>query len=194
MRIAALDLSKTCTGWAYFDSDGGGKPSYGSWVLGSKFTSDGGVFAKLHENLADLHSVMPFDAMYVEQAITNIAVGSSYSTVFLLTNLQGHAESFASCFGLKFRIVNVSSWRPPFIGRIESQKAKADARRISQELGKKVGATKSLKQLTIARCKQLGMNPKNDNEADALGILDYAIEMEGLVAPWRANEILRTPL
>lgn len=194
MRIAALDLSKTCTGWAYFDGEGGGNPVCGSWVLGSTFTSDGGVFAKLHENLADLHSVMPFDTMYVEQAMPSFNGASSYSVIYLLTNLQGHADSFASAFGLKFRVVSVNSWRPPFIGRIENQKAKAEAKRLGQELGKKVGATKSLKQLTIARCKQLGMNPKNDNEADALGILDYAIEMEGLIAPWRANEILRTPL
>lgn len=196
MRIAALDLSKTSTGWAAFDSEGSGKPIYGSWVLGSSFTSNGGVFAKLHECMADLHSILPFDICYIEEAInpSQLQGFTNIQSLRLASGNAAHAESFCYAYGVRFMPLNVGVWRGPFIGKMEQQQAKAEARALSKEKGKRVSARDTLKRLSVARAKQLGFTPKNDDEADAIGILDYAIEVEGMTPPWRVNEVLRTPL
>jgi hypothetical protein len=51
--------------------------------------------------------------------------------------------------------------------------------------------TSDLKRLTIERCQGYGWNPKNNDEADALGILDYAIDLNGITPPWAHQQVLR---
>src|SRR3546814_19503842 len=88
----------------------------------------------------------------------------------------------AECLGEELgcrivRGVSPSTWRVNFIG--------------SQKRGTKRA---TLKDLTKERCRQLGMKPQNDDEADAIGILTHAAESLGLSPPWTANEVLRPPL
>src|SRR3546814_15740462 len=73
--------------------------------------------------------------------------------------------------------VSPSTWRVNFIG--------------SQKRGTKRA---TLKDLTKERCRQLGMKPQNDDEADAIGILTHAADSLGLSPPGTANEVLRPPL
>src|SRR3546814_16325839 len=68
----------------------------------------------------------------------------------------------AECLGEELgcrivRGVSPSTWRVNFIG--------------SQKRGTKRA---TLKDLTKERCRQLGMKPQNDDEADAIGILTHA--------------------
>lgn len=196
MIILALDMSKTSTGWALWDS-ARDKPVYGHWVLGSAFTSDGGVFAKLHQHLHDLHQVMPFDSLYFEQKINpvNLQGHTTISTINLLSGLEAHAKSFGHVFGLRIvKAVSLDHWRPDFIGKFEHSDAKARARRARKEGDTRASARKDLKDLTMERCRLLGFTPRNDDEGDALGILDYACGLEGLTPPWRAAEVLRPML
>ena len=51
-----------------------------------------------------------------------------------------------------------------------------------------------LKAATMERCRQLGMKPRNDDEADAIGILTYGLLLNGVTPPWIANEVLRPAL
>lgn len=179
MNILALDLSKRSTGWAVWPA-GSDKPRYGHWVLGSEFTSDGRTYCKLHQNLADLHQVVPFEHIYYEEPLRPEMMQGNTNIVTLrvLTGLAAHACSFAEAYSLRtVKAVNISTWRADFIGR--------------QKRGTK---RETLKSLTMERCRQLGFAPRRDDEADALGILDYACTASGVIPPWRANEVLRPPL
>ena len=46
----------------------------------------------------------------------------------------------------------------------------------------------------IERCRQFGFTPRKNDEADAIGILTYAILLNGVTPPWLADETLRAPL
>jgi len=47
----------------------------------------------------------------------------------------------------------------------------------------------------MARCRQLGLAPRYPDEADAIGILDFALDFhEHQTPPWRSQEVLRAPL
>lgn len=179
MRILALDLSKRSTGWACASVDDA-KPSYGHWVLGSEYTSNGRVFLKLHQNMSELNTLGRIDAVFYEDAI-NILPGAQFTNVHaikLASGLIAHADSWGDAMGCRIvRAVNLATWRRSFFGNIGRKHGRSD-----------------LKQYSIDRAKQLGFSTRNDDEADAIGILDYAIESLGHVPVWRANEVLRPPL
>lgn len=197
MTFLTLDLSKRSTGWAVW-SEGWAKPHYGHWQLGSEFTSPGGVFGKLHERMAELHAVMPFEFVFIEEPIhpAQLTGATNIQTIRLAAGLAAHAESFAHAYRCRaFQCVNVERWRPDFIGRAQVSDARKDARQRAKTSGKKHSARDKLKALTIARCEQLGFNPRTDDEADALGMLDYALHvLRGITPPWRMENILLPPL
>ena len=179
MIILALDLSKRSTGWACW-SDDLDNPIYGTWALGSEFTSDGQTYAKLHQCLADLRAVMKFEFVFYEQPLRpEVLQGSTnIDTLRVLSGLAAHAESFAyavGCWGI--HAVHLAVWRKHFIGRMPR--------------GTK---TKQWKEYAIERCRHYGWNPRRDDEADALGLLDYGCSLKGITPPWRANETLRPVL
>lgn len=185
--IIALDLSKRSTGWAVWMGDDS-PVSYGSWELGSEYTSRGQTYAKLHANLLDLRALSRFEALYFEEPINpnKLKGHTNIDTLRVLAGLAAHAESFGHAVGLRIvQGINIDSWRPAFIGRINSDAAKRKAKQAGKS------ASDSLKSLTIERCRQLGFNPRTTDEADALGILDYCVSMRGVTPPWRAEEVLQ---
>lgn len=192
----ALDLSKSRTGWAHW-SGGETRARFGHWVLGSEFSSDGMVFAKLHQCLAELHILMPFWRVVIEEPINpaHLSGFTTIQTIRLLSGIAAHVHSFAHAYALPSVIeISVSSWRPDFIGRIDNAEAKARARRAKKAGNAKASATDELKRLTMERCRQLGFKPRCHDEADALGLLTYAILLRGETPPWLAGEVLRQPL
>lgn len=194
--ILAIDLSKTRTGWAYWDG-ASDKAQFGHWVLGSEYTADGQVFTKLHGEMAALHSLMPFEAIFIEEPVSPAQLQgfTTLQTIRLLSGIAAHVHSFAHAYGLRRpQEINVSSWRPDFIGRIDDAGAKARARRAKKAGDTKASARDELKRLTMERCRQLGFAPRYNDEADAIGILTYAILLGGQTPPWLANETLRPVL
>jgi len=188
--MIALDLSKRSTGWAVWMGDDT-PPRYGSWELGSEYTGRGQTYAKLHANLLDLRAVSRFEALFFEEPLNpnKLKGQTNIDTLRVLSGLAAHAESFGHAMELRMvQAINVDSWRPAFIGRVNSSEAKRRARAAGKS------ATDSLKSLTIERCRQLGFNPRNTDEADALGILDYCVASRGVTPPWRAEEVLRPML
>jgi len=179
MPIIALDLSKTSTGWATWQP-GWDNPVFGSVRLGSEYTPRGQTFAKLHKVLNDIRSVTcRFDAIYFEEAINPAALSghTNIETLRILSGLCAHAESFGHAKGCRVQAVNVSSWRRHFVGKMPR--------------GTK---TKDWKAYADERCRHYGWKPRNSDEADALGLLDYSCELQGIVPPWRSNETLRPML
>lgn len=177
MRILALDLSKSSTGWAVWGPDDAHVAS-GHWVLGSEFTSRGRAFAKLHEKMTDLHSIGAIDAVFYEQPMNMAIAGkmNDFATPMLLMGLAAHAESWGEAMGCRIiRDVHMATWRRHFIGSIKRGTRKAD-----------------LKSYVLQRCRELGFNPRRDDESDAIGILDYACDALGIFPYWRqANPLVQ---
>jgi hypothetical protein len=179
MGILALDLSKRSTGWACW-MPGDENPHYGRWVLGSEFTGDGQTYCKLHECLMHLRMISRFEQIYFEQPLQQQALTghTNIDTLRVLTGLAAHTESYAYAMGLRtVMAVHQASWRKHFIGRMPR--------------GTK---TKTWKDYSRERCAQYGWATRTDDEADALGILDYACDLKGIIPPWRTNEVFRAEL
>lgn len=176
MGILALDLSKRSTGWACW-MPGDERPTFGRWVLGSEFTSDGQTYCKLHQNLMDLRVVSRFEHAYYEQPLQqqHLTGHTNIDSLRVVTGLAAHTESYGHAVGLRtVMAIHQASWRKFFIGRVSR--------------GTK---TKQWKDYSRERCAHYGWHPRTDDEADALGILDYACELRGIRPPWRKNETLR---
>ena len=196
MTYLALDLSKASTGWALWRPGTDG-PRYGHWQLGSEYTSEGGVYAKLHRNMSDLHKVEPFDRLYFEEPINpgHLSGNTSIATIWLLSGLAAHAQSFGHIKRCRLiKAVNVERWRKDFIGDMVVREVKAGTRCKRKQGDTKASSTDTLKKLVIERCRQLGFSPKKNDEADAIGILTYAILLDGVTPPWLARETLRPQL
>ena len=196
MGHLALDLSKSSTGWALW-RDGWDTPRYGHWTLGSEFTTDGQVYAKLHRNLADLFKVSTFDRLYFEEPINpaHLTGNTSIATIWLLSGLAAHAQSFGYAKRCRMvKAVNVERWRKDFIGQMVVNQVRAGVRRARKGGDTKASATDKLKRLVIERCQQLGMAPRKNDEADAIGILTYSLLLDGITPPWLAAETLQPAL
>jgi len=179
MRILALDLSKRSAGWACWGPDDGMAAS-GAWVLGSEFTSKGRAFAKLHEEMSALHALGPIDHIFYERPL-NLGPENGHTsadTINVLIGLAMHAESWGEAMGCRLiRDVHQATWRSFFLGRMPRATKSAD-----------------LKMYAMSRARQLGFKPLKHDQAEAIGILDFACEQLGITPPWRANEVLRPPL
>lgn len=177
--ILSLDLSKRSTGFALW-SDSMERPVSGTWSLGSELTCAGRSFVRLHQHMNDLYRVHPFDIVVYEKPL-NLGPHAGFTnadTMFVLIGLAAHVDSFCEARSVrKVRDANNASWRRHFLGPM-----------------KRGTKTTHLKALAMERCAQLGLRPSKHDEADALGLLDYMCEMEGIIPPWRANEVLRPPL
>jgi hypothetical protein len=195
VKLLALDLSKTCTGWAFW-APGAEQARLGHFNLGGSYASNGDVFAKLQQKLNELRQAFAFERMVWEQKINpqNLQAVSNYQTIALMGGLEAHAESFAAVFRIAHRAVNVSSWRPDFLGRDEIAGIRRAVKDEEKRLGKKVGASDALKVATMLRARQLGHEPRKQDEADAFGVLTYELLHRGVIPPWLGNETLRAPL
>lgn len=179
MRIIALDLSKSSTGWSTW-KEGDEKPFYGSWELGIPMTPDGRTFARLHQRLSEMHSVGEITHLFFEDPLhpAKLQGNTNINSIRVLGGLAAHAESWAEAMGCRVvRRVNMTTWRRHFIG--------------SQKRGTQ---RKALKAFVMERCQQFGFEPENDDESDSLGILTYAIDQLGFQSPWEKNMILRPEL
>lgn len=195
MSYLALDLSKTSTGWALWNASAP-RPVFGRWRLGNEFSSNGQVYMRLHRCLSDMFRVEQFERLYFEEPIDprNLQGHTTYQTIELAFGLSGHAESFGAAKRCRtVKAINVERWRKDFIGDMVVREVKAGARR-KRKAGDKANPTDQLKRLTMERCRQLGFNPSRHDEADAIGILTYAILLDGVTPPWIADEVLRAPL
>lgn len=179
MRILALDLSKRSTGWACF-SDEDERPSYGHWQLGSEYTSKGKVFLNLHQHIVDIHRLGEITHFFYEDSLMQTSIGgkSNIETVRLLSGLCMHTESIAEALGARVIVpVNMMTWRKCFIGSQPRKSKRVD-----------------LKAMVMERCRQFGFTPRNDDEGDALGILDYACDHQGIIPSWRRDNVLLPPV
>ena len=176
MSLLALDLSKRSTGWAFW-KQGMPAPIYGSVSLGSEYSNLGSVCAKCFREVVGVVKVAGADRIVLEKPFNAAQLKGSTNadTLTLQAGLATAVHMAAHHAGVpKPHEVSPSSWRKNFIG--------------PQKRGTK---RPTLKKLAIERCRQFGWSPKNDDEADALGILDSTLLDRKIQTPWRTAETLQ---
>jgi hypothetical protein len=174
----ALDLSLSSTGFALW-SIGSELPVIGHWKLADSMAWRGRGYARLHRNLVDLHNISSIDHVVYEETLSQNSIkgGTTVETIQTLGGLAAHVESFAAAVGATCRSVNMSSWRRHFIGSMPRGTKKPD-----------------LKAMAMARSRELGLDPFCHDEAEAFGILDHHLSISGVIAPWRAANVLTRDL
>lgn len=204
--LAGWKITRRSHNWIAYDVEGGVRSVvFGSWVLGTEYTSRGGVFDCLKRRLAELHGIVPFQRVFAEEPITpqQLQGHTTIGTLRITLGLAAATEDFCHVFkastefpdGVRaLQEVNIGHWRADFIGKIENDAAKAKARQARKAGDQRANATKTLKSLVMERCRQLGFAPRHDDEGDAIGILTYGMLISGETPPWLAEEVLRTPL
>lgn len=194
--FAAQKLRKWRVNWRYFPETNQ-SVGWGFWDLkGSEYAPFGYSAGKLLACLLELNKFVPVDRIFWEQRFPT----ANFNTGDLLATLGGAVAVF--CFNRRPRVVKPvanDNWAPHFIGRVEHSDAKAKARRINKmrkEQGevRKVSARNELKSLSVARARLYGFTIERDDEADALGMLDYGLDINGIIAPWRIGEVLQPTL
>lgn len=171
--IVGLDLA-TKTGIAWW------KPTYAkprSMVLElpKGEYEDGRAYVKLHKALIELHRTEgEVEAVYFEKPSIpgNMQGGTNMRAIWRLFGLVAHAESFAYAMGAQCYYVEMSSWRRHFLGKGAGENRAA------------------FKAASKNRCRQLGWEVKDDNAADACGVLDYGIHCRGIHPPWRDDMMM----
>lgn len=179
MRFLALDTAKSgMTGWASW-ATGDAQPAYGSFKVASQYSSDGQAMQTIFKEIDVVTAFGIPDIMAVEAPANagNWAGGRKFSTTVSLVRISGACAFWATNRAVRrFSEIDKAVWFPPFIGA-NQRPPKGEA-----------------KSYCIARCKSLGLKPRDDNEADAIGILDYIVSLENIIPPWRAENILVSTL
>jgi len=155
--ILALDIA-TRTGWAY--GKPGELPLSGSERLAPAGSSNGAVGRGLLRWLTDFTKVNAVAALYIEAPMNPQIMGgkTTFGTARMLIGLCFLAETVAEARGIYFiREANVQDVRKHFLGKARPKDKKREV---------------------MARCKALGWDHTDDNEADALALWAYACAVE----------------
>jgi hypothetical protein len=169
VSIVALDLSIRSTGWAMWKA-GEPLPSYGTWELAGDIDHAARAFVRLHRNLQELHRQDAITTLAFEEAIPPHMLhgNTNAKTVTAAAGLAAHAMSFGEALGIRYRAVSIGAWRRHFIGSLPR--------------GTK---TEAFKHLAMMKCRELGFNPAKHDAAEACGLLDYQMSVDGILPPWR---------
>lgn len=164
MDILALDLSKSGTGWARYVT-GEARPTYGTWKLGTGLTDDVGTMRNLFARWQEITAFGEPDVVWIERPLDPRAQKFGGE---ILIKIAGGVEMLCGIRRIRIHNVANQTWKSTQLkgGRMTTEQAKARSLKLARDLG---------------------MNPLNDNESDALHILDYACERELITTPWRAD-------
>ncbi len=165
-------------------------PVSGTWKIG--YGNDGQLFLSLQKKLHRQH--IDWNGLKAVRMEFNPHVHKGERAIDLGYGWMHAAEIFCAAYRIPFGTVTTEGgWRIAFIGRQEKSIIAA-AGRAAKAQGMDYDTRDQLKLATIGRCHQLGWAPKTSDEADALGLLDSWLLEKHIETPWRANEVLRTPL
>lgn len=164
-RFLALDQSLSSTGFAVWD-EGDALPRSGSWPLCDGIKSRPLAFVGIHQKIGAIHRERPIYAIAYEQPI--MTPSDKVEKLIGLYGLAAHIESIAHIKLIPFEVIAARSWRATFIG--------PEAHGVG---------TVRVKRMAVERCRHFGMDPLNDDEADAIGILDHYLLKLRIIPPWR---------
>lgn len=120
------------------------------------------------------HLVERFDvsAVWCEKVWVNEK--THQETARVLFGIQAIAEMVAAEPGRTFHLVQPVTWRAHFLGKVPRGTKR-----------------KELKRLAIDRCRMLGIEPRTDDEAEAVGILDYGLAQAKLASLTGAGPLFK---
>lgn len=171
----ALDPA-TNTGWATW-KPGMDKPASGAFELPTCPEDLGRVGFEVHVQLKRLLDAHGFERVYYEAPIppSQLPDRIQLHTIAKTYAIATHIESFCHAMKLRCRQVGQGAWRKTFVGKGGGE------------------TTATFKAWSRQRCEQLGWEVSSHDEADACGILDFAIALDPqFIAPWR-NQFLFAP-
>lgn len=182
----AIDPGGKC-GWALWREDLK-NPVYGTWVM--EFGTDGQRFNTFMKKLYQLHKDWGGIHHLRLEFNDNPHVFVSSRAAALGYGWLATARMFCARMkpNISMTIVPTQSWRIGFIGKQENSLIN-NARKAAKARGEKLNTRDMVKAATVARCRQIGWDPKTDDEADALGQLDSYLVDRQIQAPWH-NEAL----
>lgn len=159
--LLALDIA-TKTGWA-LGLPGNGLVASGVLAL-PKTGNDIGRFIAPY--------AVWLDQKIKESEITDVVFESpimpgvtNVMTLRKLYGLTGRTEEICLDHGIGCRERHMQAWRKHFLGRASAPK----------DIKDKAERRKWLKSECIRQCRARGWNPRDDNEADALGLMDCVL-------------------
>lgn len=153
MRVLALDISKSCTGWAIDET--AGRPRAGSW-RGSNEALPGRAGALFSEWLCAMIDLHKPDLIAVEAAAQggrNKDFVMSVETSKMLIGLAFLSETIAASYRLQYREYSVQTVRKTFVGH---------------------GRPSNGKKAVQDHCRTLGWSTENTDESDACAVWYHA--------------------
>lgn len=168
MNWVALDLSVRSTGWAMWEP-GQERPAFGTWELAPGIEWVARAYVRLHRQLLDLHRLTPIDVLVFERAIPahKLQGHTNAETLEAAAGLAAHAMSFAEAIGARWRPVEIADWRRHWIGKMP-----------------RGTGTPDLKHFSMKRCREMGWDTLKHDAADACGLLDFQLTLDGADRPW----------
>jgi Holliday junction resolvasome RuvABC endonuclease subunit len=146
--ILALDLAMT-TGFAIRRADG--RVESGALKFHPrKGEGSGQRWLKFRHWLVETKNCHAIDEVYFEDCVIRSGPGQT-QTARVYGGFVATLEAFCEHHQMPYHPVGIGTWKKHFTGAGNAQKDR-----------------------TIEVCKMLGYKPRDDNEADALGILHYA--------------------
>ena len=157
--LLALDLTPH-TGWARWRS--GGEVRFGTIALPKSGPDIGRFLAAFDDRLVSVLAVAP-DVVVFEAPW--IGPNTHQDTARKLMCLAGMLEFVCHRAAIPCREVNNAAVRKHFCGKGRAPRAE-------------------MKRLVTQACRARGWQPANDDEADALAVLDFAAHVYRLEVPW----------
>lgn len=168
MRILALDLA-TSTGWATWSP--GSPVLYGSRRLPDTGKNVGAFMSRFERWLTDMIAVHESVDRIIYEAPW-VGPQTHQATAMRLIGMACGVERLCFDRGLAIHKANNASVRKHFIGKgSNSDRA-------------------TLKRMTVDACLTRGWTPANDDEADALALLDYAAHIWRVPTEWAAGPLM----
>ena len=167
----AFDIA-TSTGWA--SGAPNTRPAHGSFECHAPpvNTDTSKSFARFGNYVDNILKIYAPWVVGIEQPI--IQPTDNWSDVFILTGRVAVCEMLCANRGIPTRRYPNRTWRNAFLGKMapdlshlkgKSEKLRAERRKLHKEAVMRV-------------CRLHGWAPRNDDEADALGILHYMLSTE----------------
>ena len=147
-------------GWAVSRD---GKISSGVMDLTLAGSNVGRRLLRYHGKLAQLIQEHEVDCIWCEKVW--VGPKTHQETARTLFGIQAITEMEAAGAGVEFHLVQPVTWRAHFLGKVPRGTKR-----------------KELKRLAIDRCRMLGIEPRTDDEAEAVGILDYGLAQAKLAS------------
>jgi len=169
MAILALDIATT-TGWAILDPRTPDRPYLGTLQLPADPQQVGRAADGMFKFLQERHRMhggftdIVFEAQHVGGKI-------DINVVQRLVGLGAIVEWVAYCISARCYVVHIGAWRKHAFGTARLDRKTAKSRALEE-------------------CRRMGFDPQNDNEAEAMLILDYYMHLKNkadrsIRLPWR---------